>query len=195
MLAAGDQAGVQESTPDSPLPSTNDQPANLAQTGEKRRAVFYSKHNLSRALTFLVTQQKWPALRSEAWFVFALMSRSRDGAAVILAVFQAEAARNALIEVVAGRKASEAQADAKDQLQEASATTEPEAELVPAAAGLQLEPQQVEPRQADTTKVDRENALVLWNELLRNCEGELPPLLRDLVREGTELVATAKSRG
>lgn len=192
---------VSDSQPDEPVPSVQDQQADYDQTGdEKRRGLFYKKHDLNKALAFLITQQKWPTLRSEAWFVFALMSRSRDGAAVIITVFQVHGTLGALMEAITGRKASESPPGADNQIVEApGAKQADEAVTSMAAAGLQLEPQQVDlKQQANMAKVDRENALVLCTELLRNWESELPPLrlslLQDLVKEGTELVVAERNQ-
>lgn len=70
------------------------------------RARFYAAHpDLATPLSFLASQTRFPALRSEAWFVLALMSRSPDGAAVVQAALQSFAACRALVESVAGHGA------------------------------------------------------------------------------------------
>ncbi|KND86945.1 hypothetical protein TOPH_08426 [Tolypocladium ophioglossoides CBS 100239] len=191
---------VSDSPADEPLPSVHGQQANYEQTDdEKRRSFFYKKHDLSKALGFLITQQKWPTLRSEAWFVFALMSRSWDGAAVIITVFQVHGTLDVLMEAITGRRESEIPPGANNQIAGAPGATQADQAVTSMAAGLRLEPQQVDPKQqANMAKVDRENALVLCTELLRNWEGELPPLrlslLQDLVKEGTELVVAERSQ-
>ncbi|KAF4504546.1 hypothetical protein G6O67_007988 [Ophiocordyceps sinensis] len=165
-----------------------------------RRSLFYEKHRLSGALTFLVTLQKWPTLRSEAWFILALMSRSTDGAAVVDAVLEVQAATDALVEAVTGRRVPENEAGSTKQMQELADTCPVDDATASLASGLQLEPQQADgaEQKANMTKADRENALVLCTELLRNGEGRLPPprlnLLRSLVKEGTELVVADRAR-
>ena len=190
-----------KSRPDEPVSSSLEDPqASGTQTeDEKRRNLFYRKHDLEKALALLVTQQKWPSLRSEAWFVFALMSRSRDGAAVIIAMLLVHGTLNALMEAITGRKESDSPPGVNNQITEAPAATQADEAATSMAASLQLEPQQVDPKQqASLAKVDRENALVLCTELLRNWETELPPLrlslLQDLVKEGTELVVAERSQ-
>ena len=179
---------------------SDDTRANADQTGdEKARSLFYSKHDLHRPLAFLISQQKWPSLRSEAWFVFALMSRSRDGAAVISNVLLLPGMVDALAQAITGRKESESPVDVSHQIAEAPGATPPDAAVTSMAAGLQLEPQQVDPKQqASMAKVDRENALVLCTELLRNWETDSPQLrrsfLQDMVKEGTELVVAERSQ-
>ncbi|PNY26395.1 Uncharacterized protein TCAP_03676 [Tolypocladium capitatum] len=189
-----------DSQPYEPLPSVQGQQANYEQTDdEERRSFFYKTHDLEKALAFLITQKKWPTLRSEAWFVFALMSRSRDGAAVVAALLLVHGTLNALTEAITGRKESESPEGANNQIAETPGAAKADGVVASMAAGLQLEPQQVDPKQqANMAKVDRENALVLCTELLRNRESELPPpkhnLLQGLVKEGTELVVAERSQ-
>ncbi|KAM4062772.1 hypothetical protein HRG_007591 [Hirsutella rhossiliensis] len=169
--------------------------------GAQRRSLFYEKHDLSGALAFVVALQKWPTLRSEAWFILALMSRSTDGAAVVNAVLEVKAASDALVEAVTGRKVTEREAGSARQIQDLADTTSVDDATASLASGLQLEPQQADSaeQQASMTKADRENALILCAGLLRNGEGRLPPtrlsLLQGLVKEGTELVVADRSRG
>ncbi|KFA55876.1 hypothetical protein S40293_06931 [Stachybotrys chartarum IBT 40293] len=155
----------------------------------KRRDFFYKRHYLENALAFLVSQSKWPILRSEAWFVFALMCRSRDGAASVLTMFHVQAAMDSLIEAVTGRRSFQ---PAERQIEPGQSSS-----LLSTAGNLELEPQQVDASQkANMAKVDRENAVVLCTEILRNWGDELPPLrlgaLQDLIKEGTELIAAEK---
>ncbi|PHH89335.1 hypothetical protein CDD83_6234 [Cordyceps sp. RAO-2017] len=162
--------------------------------GAKERRFLYGKHNLSQPLAFLVTQQKWPTLRSEAWFVLALMSRSKDGAVVVDAVLQAQAATEALEQALTGRGAPAAAtlaAQAPEAVLGSSHVDYAASSL--AMASLQLEPRQADPeQQTNVAKADRENALILATELLKNAEGWLPmprvALLRNLVKEGTERI-------
>ncbi|KAH7311575.1 armadillo-type protein [Stachybotrys elegans] len=154
----------------------------------KRRHLFYTKHNISKALSFLVTQTKWPLLRSEAWFVFALMCRSRDGAATMITVLNVQATNQALIETITGRKTHEPK-------EQDTSTDDVVSQLT---GNMGLEPQQVDPTQrASMASVDRENAVVFCSELLRNWREEMPPLrqalLRDLLKEGGELIAASKA--
>ncbi|KFA67619.1 hypothetical protein S40285_04938 [Stachybotrys chlorohalonatus IBT 40285] len=155
----------------------------------KRRDFFYKRHYLENALAFLVAQTKWPILRSEAWFVFALMCRSRDGAASVLTMFHVQAAMDSLIEAVTGRRSFQ---PAERQIEPGQSSS-----LLSTAGDLELEPQQVDASQkANMAKVDRENAVVLCTEILRNWGDELPPLrlgaLQDLIKQGTELIAAEK---
>ncbi|KAF4989825.1 hypothetical protein FDECE_14577 [Fusarium decemcellulare] len=157
------------------------------------RNLFYAKHDLSSALAFLITQEKWPILRSEAWFVFALMSRSKDGAQVVTSLYAVPGATDALGLAVTGQAASKK--EQAPQLESGPATAVSEAPAIP--EGLGLEPQQVDPKQkANMAKVDRENCLVLCTEIVKNGENLEPAqlgLLKELIKEGTDLLSASKT--
>ncbi|EHK23602.1 uncharacterized protein TRIVIDRAFT_63969 [Trichoderma virens Gv29-8] len=165
----------------------------------QRREYFYSKHNVARALSFLISQQKWPSLRSEAWFVFALMCRSKEGSRVILELLQIHGTMTDLIKAITGRETPLSDAGSSDQIEEASySLAAPDGQITSMAEGLGLEPQQADPRQKESMiRVDRENALVMCTELLRTWGDQIPGLrlsiLQDLVKEGTEIVAAQKA--
>lgn len=70
----------------------------------RRRASFYDAHAaIDKPLAFLILQTRFPALRSEAWFVLALMSRDADGARVVARVMDSFEATRAIVEAVTGR--------------------------------------------------------------------------------------------
>ncbi|KAL7622606.1 hypothetical protein AAE478_008117 [Parahypoxylon ruwenzoriense] len=165
---------------------------------------FYTSHpSLPSTLLYLAQQPKFPVLRSELWFVLALMARSAEGASVIthsLRHPQHPALLDPLVEAVTGEKPSKHQ----DQNQDIPATTHEtnynppaEGDAGPDLSALsslgQLEPQQVDPTRAATmAKVDRENGLVLVAELLKRFPDELSSLTRDtftrLLKTGGELI-------
>ncbi|KAL2690028.1 hypothetical protein Neosp_004096 [[Neocosmospora] mangrovei] len=153
------------------------------------RSLFYAKHDLSKALAFLITQEKWPILRSEAWFVFALISRTKEGAKVVSSALSVPGATDALSYAVIGKTAT-------DNEQKAIEEAESDAPLV-VPEGLGLQPQQVDPKQkANMTKVDRENCLVLCTEVIKNgedIESTQQGLLQDLIRQGTQLLTQPRT--
>lgn len=161
----------------------------------ERRELFYRQHDVSKPLGFLISQKKWPILRSEAWFVFALMSRSKDGAGVVLNVLSDTIASTSLVEAVTGQQT----------LPDASSPDDKNLALIAGAGGnpdqpsVQLEPQQVDPTQkANMDRVDRENAVVLCTELLKYRGTEMSQaqhaLLQDLVLQGTRHIASHSSQ-
>ncbi|KAJ0106808.1 gtp binding protein [Diaporthe amygdali] len=197
--SADDQGG---NTPATTTTSTQD-----PTTSETRRAHFYAAHPaVPTTLSLLLTQTRFPALRSEAWFVLALTSRSVSGARVARAVLEPAGACRALVEAVTGRRdvsdgddlllAAGSPASGRDDAVEdvlsnstgGAAGAEPNqaggavggVSLGMEGLGLgDLQPQQVDPAaRAGMTRIDRENGLCLVAELVRNCAGELDPARR-----------------
>ena len=198
-------------------PQSSASPSNTAtpdSPGSSRRARFYAGHlDIATALTYLITQKRFPALRSEAFFVFALMSRAADGARVVVRALQPFDACRALVEAVSGRDmvdgtelrlAGPESPDADEEFmaglrqssgdgRQSSVSAAGAGTLEATIDGLGLEPQQVDPAQAASmAKIDRENGLVLIAELLKNYADFLPPFRRsvfeELLRTGGELV-------
>ncbi|PON30475.1 hypothetical protein TGAM01_v200915 [Trichoderma gamsii] len=177
-----------------------DSPDNGSVDAENQRlGYFYSKHDVGRVLSFLISQQKWPSLRSEAWFIFALMCRSKEGSRVIITVLQMLGIITELIKAVTGRDALPSEIGSSgDSIEGASSSASPDGQITSMAEGLGLEPQQADPKQRESMiRVDRENALVMCTELLRAWGHQLPGLrlsiLQDVVKEGTEIVAAQKA--
>lgn len=174
-----------------------------ASSFEEKRSAFYQKHAFSKPLSFLVAQEKWPTMRSEALFVLALMCRSEDGSKAVLSILDDDNTKVITELVTGGKKTPEtetAAAAAAEQIEEAGhgekqqqqqGEGEAADDVAALTTKLQLEPQQVDPRQQETmSKVDRENCLVLVTELLRyrggGGDGDMPEarrgVLRDLVK-------------
>lgn len=163
------------------------------------RATFYANNDaVLPCLALLVTQTKFPALRSEAWFVMALMARTLDGAAAVIRLLKSsEEAWDALLDRVAGKPADSASPDG-DQSGGGGKTEELPA-LLPAEGGVvTLDPQQQQQQQlekndkSNVSRADRENALVLVSELMRNGGAELPEdwkaKFQEVLKQGGELV-------
>lgn len=165
----------------------------------QRLEYFYSKHDVARVLAFLVSQQKWPSLRSEAWFIFALMCRSKEGSRVIITLLQIHNTMTELIKAVTGRETPLSDIGGSEDIEGAlSSASLADGQITSMADGLGLEPKQADPKQRESMiRVDRENALVMCTELLRTWGNQLPGLrlsiLQDLVKEGTEIVAAQKA--
>jgi hypothetical protein len=183
-------------------------PPNASTTVRER---FYAKHDkIMKPLAHLVAQPRWPALRSETWFVLALMARSREGAHICLRVFQIHEAFKALMESVLGRKLTDSDLDgstppptALPPLEDKGKGKEQEDEF---SVGLDFmpsglsdltsvkQPGQVE--EVDMSRVDRENCLVLVAEVMKRVGDEIPPLRKhyfeSLLKEGGHIVAERK---
>jgi hypothetical protein len=173
--------------------------------GGGRRERFYKEHVLiNKPLSYLLTQSRFPVLRSETLFVFALMCRTRDGALVVIRVLQILEAFGALVSAVTGKSHFEPGADivANSQSHQMSSSTmnTPMVADPSMIEELGLEPRQVDPQHAASmARVDRENGLVLVSELVRNWGDDLPPFrkeyLREMLREGGELIAEDRNKG
>lgn len=200
-------------TTEGPPPSSS----SSSPTAETRRANFYAAHPaLPATLSFLLTQTRFPALRSEAWFVLALTSRrSRAGARLAHAALGPAGACRALVEAVTGRRDV---SDGDDLLLAASSDGSGGAggtvedvlsNSVGGAApqqqqqqmedlGLEdLQPQQVDPAaQAGMARVDRENGLCLVAQLVRDGAGEVDPARREIYERllvtGGELILNSR---
>lgn len=179
-----------------------------------RRARFYSAHDLALPLSFLIKQTRFPALRSEAWFVLALMTRAPDGARVVQSALQSFEACRALVESITGRD----MADGHDLLLAASSSPPAEGQEdgplrvrdgqqgQQASLGIEglglgsLEPQQVDAAtQASMARIDRENGLCMVAELVRNHAADLLPLRKNIYEQllltGGELVLHSRESG
>ncbi len=105
---------------------------------------FYSLHEgVAWPLASMVSQKQWPVVRSEGWFAFALMAKNEEGAAAVSQAMHNVAVIRPLVETVTGKSFN-----GHDALE----TPEPE----------------VDQRQLEMKRRDRENALVLISELLRH---------------------------
>ncbi|KAK6082218.1 GTP binding protein [Seiridium cupressi] len=169
---------------------------------------FYANHDtLSNALIFLGSQQKFPVLRSDLWFVMALMSRSPPGAEVVATCLQNIELLRAFLQTVTGRDmlaGREVEMLAAGDTPYGSAaiggshTQDLVAGSVQDETGLPgipggLEPQQVDPaKKAGMARVDRENGLVLIAELVRRCPDKLSVLpletFQEILKTGGEQV-------
>ncbi|KPM34383.1 hypothetical protein AK830_g12191 [Neonectria ditissima] len=166
--------------------------------GSRMRGLFYEKHELSKALAFLVTQQKWPILRSEAWFVFALMSRSQDGAGVVTGTLPVPEASEALARAITGQASITNSDDPARQIESIASIAGSDTAAI--TEGIGLEPQQVDPKQkANMARVDRENCLVLCTEIVKNSSHSLTSAqlrhLQNLIRQGTKMISQEKAQG
>ena len=176
-----------------------------------RRARFYAAHmEISDCLTYLMTQTRFPALRSEVWFLSAVLSRSADGAHLVMRALQPFESGRALVEAVSGRDMVEghrlaggASLLSEDELLTMTnatgaplslpSATEAGKPLDSASAhssasanidGLGLEPQQVDPAQvASMARIDRENGLVLIAEIMKGYAHFLPPFRRGVYEQ------------
>lgn len=116
----------------------------------------FSKHsNVVAPLAMMVSQSRWPILRSEGWFALALVARSREGTAAINRVLGRVEVLGALVETITGK----------------SMAVEVENRTIASEAGSASDAGEpgIRANQREEMRIrDRENAMVLISELLKN---------------------------
>ena len=109
-------------------------------------------------LAMMVSQSRWPVIRSEGWFALALMARSQQGSAAVNNMLQQIEVFGALVETVTGQPIAVT-------TETAGAATEADPSmLTPEPGGTGIRPEQ----EVEMKVRNRENAMVLINELLKN---------------------------
>ncbi|KAI9789307.1 MAG: hypothetical protein M1833_002431 [Piccolia ochrophora] len=132
-------------------------PSVAPQEVERTQLRLFGLHaDVARPLCNLVLQSKWPVLRSEGWFAFALMAGSEQGAAAVGDVFDNVDVFRALVDVVTGQQTREEE-EGVEGPENAVARESSE-------AGSASE----DPKAAEMKKIDRDNGRVLISKLLEN---------------------------
>ncbi|KAL8991651.1 MAG: hypothetical protein Q9169_007779, partial [Polycauliona sp. 2 TL-2023] len=148
----------------------------------------YGLHpNIATPLAMMISQSRFPVLRSEGWFALALMARSGEGSAAVSEVFQQLETFGVLVSTITG------QSPTSERPATGNTTTSSD------STSSDKSPGQVQ----NMKDKDRENALVLVNELLRHNGDNLSDIrrsvLQDLMRgpqspeRAEELMTRAKS--
>jgi hypothetical protein len=177
---------------------------------ERIRIKFFTMHpEVGRPLSFMVSQDKWPVVRSEGWFVFALMARFPEGAQCISDLMHDVAVFQPLVEMLTGKKIGDMQSLSQSQhgLPSSSPASDISTAIASPASGTGSSstfnfegrsPESVQPhaQAAEMARIDRENALVLISELLKNRGNEMAVMRRtlfeDLLKGGTEIMMSYK---
>jgi len=130
----------------------------IEETGHR----LYALHpDIARPLATMVSQSRWPVVRSEGWFAFALMARTREGSMAVSDVVHAVEVYQPLVETITGK----ALVDGRDERTKGTITREvgdlDEEDIPVANEGATDQERQMRAR-------DRDNALILVSELLKN---------------------------
>ena len=116
---------------------------------------FYALHqNVARPLAMMVSQSKWPIIRSEGWFAIALMARSVQGCKAIDAILHHVEVFGALEQAIHGQTGS---TDSQTYM-----------------PGIN-EPSLPRGQETEMKAKNRENAMVLISEMLKNTVGPPSP--------------------
>lgn len=138
------------------------QPGVSSEQIEQTAHRLYALHpDLARPLAVMVTQSRWPVVRSEGWFAFALMARSREGSIAVSDVVHAVDVYQPLVETITGK----AFAEGRGEGTVTGNTVDVGAvggEGGPAASGEETD------QEKRMRARDRDNALILVSELLNN---------------------------
>jgi hypothetical protein len=144
----------------------------------RRREIFEQNRDIAVPLGFMLSQKKWPIMRSEGWFVLALLVHTEEAVQCVADIMHDMDVFMPLMELITGKTFI-------------GRMTSP----APVKLGtLGTSPQQPEGKnkEEETTRVDRENAIVLVSELLRRRASTLALLRRtefeNLFRDGGSLL-------
>jgi hypothetical protein len=172
---------------------------------ERIRIKFFKMHpDVGRPLSFMVSQDKWPVVRSEGWFVFALMARFPEGAQCISDLMHDVAVFQPLVEMLTGKKIIDypyPPPSSSPGSETSNAIGSPSGSGSGSTSTFNLEgrsPESVQPhaQAAEMARIDRENALVLVSELLKNRGKDMAVMRRtlfeDLLKGGTEIMLSYK---
>lgn len=159
------------------------------------RVKFLTVHpDVGRPLSFMVSQSKWPVVRSEGWFVFALLASNPEGAQCISDMMQDVTVFQPLVELLTGKNLIDYNPSPSTD-SELTATSPGVASLeFPSAPPGAQSPEGAKPhaQAEEMSRLDRENALVLVSELLKNRGSEMAlmrrTLFEDLLKGGGEIV-------
>ncbi|CAL8581300.1 hypothetical protein XPA_006999 [Xanthoria parietina] len=127
----------------------------------------YGLHpDIATPLAMMISQSRFPVLRSEGWFALALMARSGEGSAAVSEVFQQLEPFGVLVSTITGQSpTSERPAPGNTTGSDSN--------------GSDRSPEQVQ----QMKDKDRENALVLVNELLRHTGDSLSDIRRSVLED------------
>jgi hypothetical protein len=109
-------------------------------------------------LAMMVSQSRWPVVRSEGWFALALMARSKEGAAAINSILGRVEILGSLVETITGQSMAV-------EVERGNAVPGPDVQEPgsdPTGRGVMSD------QKEEMKTRDRENAMVLVHELLKN---------------------------
>jgi hypothetical protein len=155
-------------------------PVDSVPDSERRRKRFFEKHpDIGRPVSYMVTQNKWPVVRSEGWFVMALICRNLEGAQIVSEILHDINVFQPLVELLTGKSL----VDGKP----VTPSSSPKSEEIQSFEGT-TPSSSTASQSADMVRIDRENALVLVSELMKHCGANMAPMRKtvfeDLLKGG-----------
>jgi hypothetical protein len=161
---------------------------------ERRRKQFFQYHpEVGRPISFMVSQKKWPVVRSEGWFVMALMARTPEGAVVISDIMHDVQVFQPLVELLTGKSiidggiltspyGSPGSSSTPGSSNNVNPNTNPSIGAV-APSSSAGGGSAMSAKEAEMARIDRENALVLVSELLRHRGSEMAAIRRSVFED------------
>ncbi|RKF59726.1 putative gtp binding protein [Erysiphe neolycopersici] len=153
-------------------------------TKSTRAQFFQTYPDTGNHLRFVVSQSKWPVVRSEGWFVLALISRFAESAITIIQLLQDSNFFELLTQIVVGDLVVGTSTKPTVSLSTSSS------EELATTDTLDLNPEPIKPhaKAVEMTRLDRENALVFINEILKFSSNEASVAqnmkLKELLKRG-----------
>jgi hypothetical protein len=141
-----------------------------------QESFFSTADILKQPLSYIVTQQKWPALRSEAFFVFALMARSPLGASLVSSIILGPEVFPIIEETILPQSSAlvtdsrvpvqhDEEHEGKDVLGQSNELL---SELT-SSGGMEIKAEEGKGKEkGEMKRVDKMNVLVLVTEVLKN---------------------------
>ena len=132
--------------------------SNLGLRNQLLHRLFSLHPNLCQPLSMMVTQPRWPIIRSEGWFAMALASRTAEGSIAIDTALEQVEVFGALEATIHG---------------DSTLVTALSSSAVAVTSNAAESPESIDSKpsaehEAEMRVKDRENAMVLVNELLKN---------------------------
>ncbi|KAI4110370.1 MAG: hypothetical protein LQ345_007022 [Seirophora villosa] len=134
----------------------------------------YAMHvDIARPLAMMTTQSRFPIIRSEGWFALALMARSKEGSAAVSEVLHQMEVFGALVTTITGQSTNGHSSPSAQQRSNTGNTSRSGSNSIDTRSEQEREMQ----------AKDRENALVLVNELLKNTGDEVSVIRRSILQD------------
>ncbi|KAL8947076.1 MAG: hypothetical protein Q9222_006602 [Ikaeria aurantiellina] len=134
----------------------------------------YGVHaDIATPLAVMISQARFPIIRSEGWFALALMARSREGSAAVAEVFSQLELFGILVSTITGQPTN-----GGPPRSAATAVERPNTGSTSSSSNSNRSEQEREMQAKD-----RENALVLVNELLRHRGDDISMIRRGILED------------
>jgi hypothetical protein len=143
---------------------------------DRRRKKFFDKHpEVGQPIRYMISQNKWPVVRSEGWFVLALMVRTPEGVQYVADVMHDVSVFLSLVELLRWKSIHDGLPIKLDQspMSEDDLVAGRLCQTAVAFSGLEM----------DIMRINRENATVLVSELLHSLGPQMGSIWRTMFED------------